>query len=62
MLDHPTWDTGNLLGFDCLGLAGPAAKDFIGQAPVRWIVDTFGDQLPAAVVLFGGRLDEVRLV
>lgn len=62
MLDDPEWDTGNLIGLDCVGLAGPAARDFIDQAPVRSIIETFGDQLPAAVLLFGGPLDEVRLV
>lgn len=62
MLDDPKWDTGNLLGFDCLGLAGPAARDFIDQAPVRAIIDAFGDQIPAAVTRFGGVDDDVRLV
>lgn len=59
MLDDPEWDTGNLLGFDCLGVAGPDAREWCRQPAVAKIVDAFAGLEPAAVVVFDHVGDEL---
>lgn len=61
LCQHPRWDTGNLLGFDCLGRAGAAAATLLTAPVVETVFATFADTPPAAAVLVGNRFEDLRL-
>lgn len=62
LLSHPQWDTGNLLGFDCLGNAGPGSEQLMAAPVVTAIFEAFGNTPPSAAQLVSGADDDRRLL
>jgi len=58
LTSDPKWDRGNLLGFDCLGTAGPEARQTLDDELIRRIVRAGSAEPPTLVSVFAGWLDD----